>query len=165
MSYFWIQRINYLLGNKKNKGFSLIELLVVVIILGILSAVALPNLFGQVEKARTAEARRFLGVLNRAQQAFFFERSTFATTFSQLGTDISSSSQIYDYVILPPNSANEIRHEATPKALYANDLKSLESAIFRIGNILDTSVCIGNTIADNPEIIATNSCNNGKFIN
>ncbi|TYT72268.1 type IV pilin protein, partial [Microcystis aeruginosa] len=56
--------------NKKNanKGFTLIELLVVVIIIGVLAAISLPNLLGQVGRARQAEARTNLGVVNRAQQ-------------------------------------------------------------------------------------------------
>ena len=67
------------LANKKgNKGFTLIELLVVVIIIGVLAAIALPNLLGQVGKARESEAKSTLGAMNRAQQAFFAEKSRFA---------------------------------------------------------------------------------------
>lgn len=67
------------LANKKgNKGFTLIELLVVVIIIGVLAAIALPNLLGQVGKARESEAKSQLGAINRAQQAFFTERGEFA---------------------------------------------------------------------------------------
>lgn len=66
------------LRNKKGeKGFTLIELLVVVIIIGVLAAVALPNLLGQVAKGRQSEARNVLGTVNRTQQAHRLEFGTF----------------------------------------------------------------------------------------
>jgi len=61
-----------------NKGFTLIELLVVIIILGILSVVALPNFLRQAGKAREAEIKQAISVINRAQQAYHFEKQVFA---------------------------------------------------------------------------------------
>lgn len=67
------------LSNKKsNKGFTLIELLVVVVIVGVLAAIALPNLLGQVGKARETEGKNGVGSINRTQQAYHFEKQAFS---------------------------------------------------------------------------------------
>ena len=75
---FTAKLLQNLRNKKSDKGFTLIELLVVVIIIGVLAAVALPNLLGQVGKARESEAKNMIGALNRAQQAYYTERSDFA---------------------------------------------------------------------------------------
>ena len=84
-----LKYLQYLRNKKQNgeEGFTLIELLVVVIIIGVLAAVALPNLLNQVGKARETEIKNAVGTVNRSQQAYHFERQTFATTLPQLGLE------------------------------------------------------------------------------
>merc|ERR1712224_320896 len=43
--------------NALEKGFTLVELMIVIVIVGILSAVALPNFLSQTDKARGAEGK------------------------------------------------------------------------------------------------------------
>ncbi|MGK7957367.1 MAG: type IV pilin protein [Crocosphaera sp.] len=79
------------LANKKdNQGFTLIELLVVVIIIGVLAAIALPNLLGQVGKARESEAKSTLGAMVRAQQTVFAERGGFARSIAEMEVPVGN---------------------------------------------------------------------------
>lgn len=83
--------IQYFNQKNRTKGFTLIELLVVIIIIGILAAVALPNLLKQVGKARETEMKNAVGTINRAQQTYQFERQTFADSVTYLSVSITSN--------------------------------------------------------------------------
>ena len=54
--------------NINKKGFTLIEMLVVVLIIGILAAVALPQYFKAVEKSRSTEALSVMGSISAAME-------------------------------------------------------------------------------------------------
>jgi len=114
--------------NKKNgnKGFTLIELLVVVIIIGVLAAIALPNLLGQVAKGRQAEARTNLGAINRAQQVNRVETGTFA----QLGSLPISVTGTY-YTFTGPTNANATGAvtDASAISTYNNDIRDYSGGV------------------------------------
>ena len=71
---------------KGSHGFTLIELMIVVAIIGILAAVAIPNFMTYQAKARQSEAKVALGGIFTAATAYFASNNTYlATTFSTLG--------------------------------------------------------------------------------
>lgn len=71
--------------NHKIKALTLTELLVVMVIIGILVLLALPNLMPQVTKAKTMEAKMQLKHVQRLQKTFFMERSKYASDLSDIG--------------------------------------------------------------------------------
>ncbi len=63
----------------KNKGFTLIELMIVVAIVGILAIIAIPAYTEQVAKSRRAEAMRGLGDLQLRQERWRSNNTTYGT--------------------------------------------------------------------------------------
>ena len=120
--------------NKKNgnKGFTLIELLVVVIIIGVLAAIALPNLLGQVAKGRQAEARNNLGTINRAQQAYRLETGsfgTFSTTAASNQLPVSIQPTYYTYPDSTGVSATSAITDASAISTYNNDIRDYSGGV------------------------------------
>src|SRR2546423_15670677 len=64
---------------RKSSGFTLIELMIVVAIIGILAAIAIPNFLKFQCKSKQAEAKTNLSGIFTAEKAFFGEHNTYGT--------------------------------------------------------------------------------------
>ena len=70
------------------KGFTLIEQLVVVLIIGILASIAVPQYQKAVERSRATQALTLLATVSNAYAAHHMASGTWATSFDELTVDI-----------------------------------------------------------------------------
>lgn len=65
-------------------GFTLIELIVVMVVLGILAAIAIPNYSEYVQRGYRASAQSYISDLASRQAQFFLDRRAYADTVAAL---------------------------------------------------------------------------------
>jgi len=85
----------------KAKGFTLVELMVVIVIVGILAAVAIPKFLDASNKAKASEFPTQLTAIYTGQMAYQAERGMYVTSFANLrdsaGVDVPSTSRWFSY--------------------------------------------------------------------
>ena len=93
-------------------GFSLVELAVVVVIIGVLAAFAVPRFRSSVERSKAAEAYNYLSAVQAAQERYHARQSTYADDLTEL--DIKLSAPKYFAVGTPsPGSTGDIQDSWT----------------------------------------------------
>jgi len=81
---------------RSKRGFTLIELMIVVAIIGILAAIAIPNFLRFQAKSKQSEAKTNLGGIFTAQTAYFGEKNMYGT-FGHIAWSPIGKSQLYTY--------------------------------------------------------------------
>ncbi len=84
---------------KNNKGFTLIEMLVVVLIIGILAGIALPQYTNAVRKARVAEAQIILRAIVDATDRYYLATGELTSDIDDLDIEVSTESKNWEFVI------------------------------------------------------------------
>jgi len=74
------------LNSKKNqKGFTLIELMIVIAIIGILAAIAIPQFSAYRERGYQASMKADANSIRIAEEAYFVDKNTYTTSTGDLG--------------------------------------------------------------------------------
>jgi len=117
---------------KSNKGFTLIELMIVVVIIGILTAIAIPKFMSASSKTKQSEAKLILKQIYVNQRAYFQENGEY---WDPGGTILTTAN---------PNAFRTILAELMAEARYQYEI-SITGA-----NFTATATCLAPGLDDDP---------------
>jgi type IV pilus assembly protein PilE len=98
--------VNRRTPRRSGRGFTLIELMIAVVVLGILAAVALPSYFDSVRKGRRAEAVAALTLVQQAQERWRSNNASYTTDLSAAGLNLPAASSGGLYAIAVDAATN-----------------------------------------------------------
>nr|AFX67116.1 pilin [Myxococcus sp. 082B06] len=116
--------------NPRNRGFTLIELMIVVAIIGILAAIAIPNFIKFQARSKQSEAKTNLKALYTAQKSFFSEKDRYSNFANEIGFAPERGNR-YGYIISEGQGGEaELRNDAVIPAA-GDGISSISADGFR----------------------------------
>ena len=142
---------------RKNSGFTILELLVIILFITVLALLAYPTLINQTSKAREVEAKNLLGGLARSQQAYHIEKRNFTDNLRLLGVHLDV--RYYNYLATPSSDPNVIEMKTDIKpgfslrnyaaGVYFDDVSGTYDIVICESNAINGTVGVGSTADDN----------------
>lgn len=124
-------RINDIRICGRSRGFTLIELMIVVAIVSLLAAVALPAYFGSIRKSRRADAITVMSQIAQAQERVRSNNTTYSNDFgmsalnvrTSVSSGVTSLTEMYYTITVPTNTASAYTVRAVALGSQASDTR------------------------------------------
>ena len=130
--------------NRIQRGFTLVEVMIVVAVISLLAAVAYPSYVNQVAKGRRTDGKQALVELAQKLERFYTERGTYAgATLGPTGLYPAVSSGGYYALAIDTQTADGFTISATPQGAQASD----ECAVLGYNHLGEQSVGAGATLS------------------
>lgn len=106
---------------RRQRGFTLMEVMIVVVIIGILSGVAFPAYKAYVDRAKRSEGKAFLMEIAARQERYYFDNNSYAIDARNLGySSKTPQSDEKHYVLTDPIAAGSSSSITTSYKLQIN---------------------------------------------
>jgi len=101
---------------KKQQGMTLVELLVVIVVLGIVTSIAVPSYRQYMIRANRVDAKAALLKISAAQEEFYLQNNSYTATLGDGGLNLRNRSNFehYDLAIVNANAQTFVA-TATPR--------------------------------------------------
>ena len=126
----------------KPEGFTLVELLIAIVVVGILAAIALPNFTDSIRKSRRSEAFTAIAAAQQAQERWRSNNSAYAESVSDLGVSGTTPGGYYSLAIGSSSAtAYVVMAEAVEGKSQAADTACRKLAVRMQGGNLEYAGC------------------------
>lgn len=109
----------------ETRGFTLVELLITIVVVGILVSIAYPSYANYLRKARRADAQRVLMDIALRQQQLLLDTRAYATDLAGTGASVPTSVTTYYTITVtgsnPTGAARTFTATATPQGRQVGD--------------------------------------------
>jgi type IV pilus assembly protein PilA len=156
-------KVDKAISNQLYGGFTLIELLISIVIIGVLSAIALPSYLNQAAKARGSEAKSSLSAINRSQQAYRLENSIFTNTLTLLDTRITG--KFYSYSVTGGAVSSGAGATTTPNNGTVDGLKVSSAYAAQTNDVFTQAICESNVTQGTISTAMTSTTCPGSYRN
>ena len=134
-------------SNRRDRGFTLIELMVAVVVLGVVVAVALPSFLDSIRKSRRSEAMTALSTMQQAQERWRSNKTTYTATLSDIGITTATTAP-GGYYALSIDSASATGYVLTANGTgssQANDAQCAKLSVEVNGGAVKYASCSGSS--------------------
>jgi prepilin-type N-terminal cleavage/methylation domain-containing protein len=137
-------------GKKVRKGFTLVELAVVIVIIGVLAAFGVPKFLNSVERSKAAEAFGYLSAIREANERYIAQQGIYAV--DQNSWDVTMQPPKYFAVSTYSATQGNATTPSTWTMTLTRDVTSSSKGAYTVTFTQDGFDSTNSTITANPEI-------------